>query len=191
MFPIVNEELKNSESSVSIKAAKDPRSDLLSCPTVAALPPTPQIDMCVSQIYVFVAALKHFIFEYLYLRNNPTPHTFCRLNQFRASSNAKRDTEWYGAHTWLEEFIYDIITQNLKINRLKHPEHYSNYAKKIQEGKFKTPLHVISSMYLKFITKRCFGEQTRPIGMILLQPFTLKCIHYTTLPFHKMTGDSG
>ncbi|TGO24263.1 hypothetical protein BPAE_0107g00100 [Botrytis paeoniae] len=196
MFPMVNERLNKSGSSSSIEAAKNPCSNLLGCSTVADLPPTPQIDIRVSQIYVFVAALNYFISEYLHSRNSLTPYTFCRLNQFLASLNAKRDTEWYvglsnrcqcklGVHKWLEEFICDISAQNLRADRLKYPKHYSNYAKNVQEGKTKTPLYVISRLYLKFIAKRCFGEQTRPMGMILLQVFAMKWMHYTILPFDE------
>ncbi|TGO46708.1 hypothetical protein BCON_0311g00040 [Botryotinia convoluta] len=196
MCPMINERLKKSGSSISTEAAKSPWSNLLGCSTVAALPPTPQIDMRVSQIYVFVAALKFFISNYLDSQNGLTPYTFCRLSQFLASSDAKRDTEWcvglsnrcqckLGVHTWLEEFICDISAQNLRADRLKHPQYYSNYPKNIQEGKTKTPLYVISRLYLKFIAKRWFGEQTRPMGMILLQAFAMKWMHYTTLPFDE------
>ncbi|KAF7915028.1 uncharacterized protein EAE98_011351 [Botrytis deweyae] len=196
MCLMLDEKLNKSGPSSSIEAAKDPCNHLLGCSTVTELPPTPQIDIRVSQIYVFVAALKYFISKYLYSQNGLTPYTFCTLNQFLASSNAKRDTEWYvglsnrcqcklGVHEWLEEFIHDISAQNLRADRLKHPEHYSNYAKNIQEGKTKTPLYVISRLYLKFIAKKCFGERTRPMGMILLQVFAMKWMHYTTLPFDE------
>ncbi|KAF7937932.1 uncharacterized protein EAE97_007728 [Botrytis byssoidea] len=113
-----------------------------------------------------------------------------------SSSNVKRDTEWYvglsnrcqcklGVHEWLEEFICDISAQNPRADRLKSPEHYSNYAKNIQKGKTKTPLYVISRLYLNFIAKKCFCEQTGPMGMILIQAFAMKWMHYTILPFDE------
>ncbi|KAF7857065.1 uncharacterized protein EAF02_011298 [Botrytis sinoallii] len=196
MCLMLDERLNKLGPSSSIEAAKDPCNNLLGCSAVAELPLTPQIDIRVSQIYVFVAALKYFISKYLYSQSGLTPYTFCTLNQFLASSNANRDTEWYvrlsnrcqcklGVHEWLEEFIHDISAQNLRADRLKHPEHYSNYARNIQEGKTKTPLYVISCLYLKFIAKKCFGEQTRPIGMILLQVFAMKWMHYMILPFDE------
>ncbi|TGO10713.1 hypothetical protein BTUL_0127g00120 [Botrytis tulipae] len=196
MFPMIKERFNKSGSSNSIEAAKNPCSNLLGCSTVTELPRTPQIDIRVSQNYVFVAALKYFVSKYLYSRDGPTPYTFCTLNQFLAFSNAKRNTEWYvglsnrcqcklGVHEWLEEFIYDISVQDLRIDRLKHPEHHSNHVKNMQEGKTKTPLYVISRLYLKFVVKGCFGEQTRPMGMILLQAFAMKWVHYTTLPFDE------
>ncbi|TEY33878.1 hypothetical protein BOTCAL_0659g00020 [Botryotinia calthae] len=196
MCPMVNERLKKPGSSVSTKAAKNTWSNDPSCSTVAALPSTPQIDIRASHIYIFVVALKYFISKYFYSRNGLTPYTFCRLNQFLASSDAKRDTEWYvglsdrcqcklGVHSWLEEFIHDISFQDLRADRLKDPTHYSNYAENIQEDKTKTLLYVISRLYLKFIAKECFGEQTRPMGMIILQAFAIKWMHYTTLPFDE------
>lgn len=196
MCSILKERLNKSGSSNSIEAAKNPCNNFLGWSTVADLSLTPQVDIRVSQIYVFVAALKYFVSKYLHSRNGLTPYTFCTLNQFLASSNIQRDTEWFvglsnrcqcklGVHEWLEEFIYDISAQNLRTDRLKHPEHYSNYIKNMQEGKTKTPLYVISRLYLKFIAKRCFGEQTRPMGMILLQAFAMNWMHYMILPFDE------
>ncbi|KAF7905874.1 hypothetical protein EAF00_000153 [Botryotinia globosa] len=196
MFPMVEERINKSGSSNSIEAAKNPCSNLLGCSKVTELPRTPQIDIRVSQTYVFVAALKYFVSKCLYSQNCLTPYTFCTLNQFLISSNVKRDTEWYvglsnrcqcklGVHEWLEEFIYDISVQDLRTDRLKHPEHHSNHVKNMQEGKTETPLYVISRLYLKFVAKGCFGERTRPMGMILLQTFAMKWMHYTTLPFDE------
>ncbi|CCD56502.1 hypothetical protein BofuT4_P146710.1 [Botrytis cinerea T4] len=193
--PMVNEGLKKSGSSISIETAHSPWRNLSSS-TVAALSPSLQIDIRTSHIYVFAVALKYFISKYVYSRIGLTPHTFCRLNQFLASSNVTRDKEWYvglsdrcqcklEVHNWLEEFIHDISFQNLRADRLKDPRHHSNYAKNIHDGKTKTPLYVISRLYLKFIAKECFGEQTRPMGMILLQAFAMKWMHYTTLPFDE------
>ncbi|KAF5878847.1 uncharacterized protein Bfra_001018 [Botrytis fragariae] len=187
--PMINERLKKSGSSISIEAAKNPWSNRLGCPTVAALPPMLQIDIKVSQIYVFVAALKYFISKYLDSKA-ASHHILSPLRMQR------ENTEWYvglsnrcqcklGVHTWLEEFVCDISAKNIRADRLKHHKHYNNYAKNIQEGKTKTPFYVISRLYLNFITKRCFGEQTRPMGMILLQAFAMKWMHYTTLPFDE------
>ncbi|KAF7960490.1 hypothetical protein EAE96_000170 [Botrytis aclada] len=150
MLPMDNERLKKSGSLISIETAKTS----WSCSTAAALPPTPQIEMKGSQIYVFVAALKYFISKCLGSDNGLTPYTFCTLNLFLASSNANRDKA-------------------------------CNYAENVQEGKTKSPLYVISRLYLEFIAKRCFGEQTRPMGMILLQTFAMKWMHYMTLPFDE------
>ncbi|KAF7867166.1 hypothetical protein EAF04_005250 [Stromatinia cepivora] len=145
-----------------------------------------RINAKASKTYVFVAAFKFFISKYIHSPAELNPDTFCTLNRFLVSSGdemATRTTglnhsEWYvglsnrcqckvGVHSWLKGFIQQINARDRRA------------------GKLKNPIYDISRLYLRFITRNCFGEQSKQVAMILLQSFAIKWMHYMVLPFDE------
>ncbi|KAJ8058565.1 hypothetical protein OCU04_012743 [Sclerotinia nivalis] len=145
-----------------------------------------RINIKASKTYLFVAAFKFFISKYIHSPAELNPDIFCTLNRFLTSSGDETATrtmgsnhsEWYiglsnqcqckvGVHSWLKGFIQQINARDRKA------------------GKLKNPIYDISRLYLRFITRNCFGEQSKQVAMILLQSFAIKWMHYMVLPFDE------
>ncbi|CAD6447784.1 ecaf40f7-8081-4d3f-8ec9-2b18812b9e0b [Sclerotinia trifoliorum] len=145
-----------------------------------------QINVKASKTYVFMASFKLFTSKYIYSPTELNPEIFCTLNRFLRSSGddkasrtmGPKHSEQYfglsnqcqckiGVHSWLKGFIQQINSRDRKA------------------GKSENPIYHISRLYLRFINRNCFGEQSKQVTMILLQSFGIKWMHYMVLPFDE------